>query len=135
MRDVDLEGERIHLNGDPRALPRWVSLTDWGLAQVHRAIDVQRRRSSPDDLLVPFRQGARAPQTSASMAVIRTLKAAGLHDEPDVRPRSVTAWAGARALRDGATIDEVGRMLGMRSLDQTAALIGFHWRPGTGDEG
>jgi integrase len=133
--DVDLEGERIHLHGDPRALPRWVSLTDWGFAQVHRALDAQRRRSSPDDLLVPFRQGARAPQTSASMAVIRTLKAAGLHDEPDVRPRSVTAWAGARALRDGATIDDVARMLGMRSLDQTAALIGFDWRPAAGDEG
>jgi integrase/recombinase XerC len=133
--DVDLEGERIHLHGDPRALPRWVSLTDWGLVQVHRMLDVQGRRSSPADLFVPFRRGARAPQTSASMAVVRTLKAAGLHDQPDVRPRSVTAWVGARALRDGATIDEVARMLGMRSLDQAAALIGFAWRPAAGDEG
>jgi integrase/recombinase XerC len=135
VNDVDLEGESLRLHGDPRALPRWVSLTDWGLAQVRRALEVQRRRSSPDDLLIPFRQEAKAPQTSASMAVIRTLKAAGLHDEPDVRPRSVTAWAGSRALRDGATIDEVARMLGMRSLGQTATLIGFDWRPTAGDPG
>jgi hypothetical protein len=68
------------------------------------------------------------------MAVIRTLKAAGLHDEPDVRTRSVTGWAGARALRDGATIDEVARMLGMQSLDRTAELIGFDWRAAAGDQ-
>lgn len=133
--DVDLEGQRVHLHGDPSALPRWALLTDWGLAQVGCALAVQRQRSSPDDLLVPFRKGARALQTSASMAVIRTLKAARLHDEPDVRPRSVMGWAGTRALRDGATIDQVARMLGMRSLDQTAALIGFDWRPAAGDEG
>jgi integrase/recombinase XerC len=133
--DVDLEGRQIYLRGDPRTFPRWAPLTDWGVAQVRHALAMQRPRSSPEELLVPFRRGARATQTSASMAVIRTLKAAGLHHEPDVRPRSVTAWAGARALRDGATIDEVARKLGMRSLDQTAALIGFSWRPAAGDEG
>ena len=40
---------------------------------------------------------------------------------------SVAAWAGATAFRQGAQIDEVARMLGVRSLDQAARLIGWDW--------
>jgi hypothetical protein len=31
-------------------------------------------------------------------------------------------------LKDGATIDEVARLLGMRSLDEVASVVRFTWR-------
>jgi integrase/recombinase XerC len=40
---------------------------------------------------------------------------------------SVTAWAGATILRETCRIDEAARRLGMRSLDRTAALVGWQW--------
>lgn len=47
---------------------------------------------------------------------------------PGVNPRSIPAWADAKAFAEGASIDAVARMLGVRNLDQAAALIGFDWR-------
>jgi hypothetical protein len=39
----------------------------------------------------------------------------------------VAAWVGAKALSEGTSIDEVARMLGVRSLDGAAAFIGYDW--------
>ena len=54
--------------------------------------------------------------------------ATALAGEPDVGPSSVAAWAAARAFREGASIDEVARMLGIRSLDRAARFIGWDWK-------
>ena len=71
----------------------------------------------------------RALRAACSQAVGESLRAAGLL-APDIRPRSITAWVGAKAIEQGACIDEVARRLGMRSLDQTAELVGLRWREG-----
>jgi hypothetical protein len=135
LMDIDIEGCRVYLHGDPRAVPRWAPLTPWGAAQVKRGIRAAGRHPDPECRLVPLSQGATAPRASVSTAIIRTLKAAGLHDEPDVRPRSVVAWVGAHAMVAGATIEEAALLMGCRSLDQTAAMVGFDWRSHEGGSG
>jgi hypothetical protein len=60
--------------------------------------------------------------------VASTLRHAGLAEEPGVRANSIPAWRGAKELANGASIDEVAVLLGMRSLDRAAAFIGFDWR-------
>ena len=66
--------------------------------------------------------------SSASIAIATTLRRAGLAREPDVRPASVAAWAGARAFAGGVPINGIASMLGIRSLDRTAEFIGWDWR-------
>jgi hypothetical protein len=60
--------------------------------------------------------------------VASTLRQAGIAKAPGVRANSIPAWRGAKELADGASIDEVAVLLGMRSLDRTATFIGFDWR-------
>jgi hypothetical protein len=69
-----------------------------------------------------------APQVSSCIAVSQILRRAGLATEPDVRPLSVSVWAGRKALDAGGRIEDVARLLGARSLDQTARLVGLEWR-------
>lgn len=120
VRDVALPSGAVHLRGSARSLARTVAFTDWGLAQIRRRLD--HGAESPDDPLVPFRS-RKVPRASASMTVIEVLRRAGIK-VPQVRPLSVAAWRGAEAYAAGASIEEVALLLGMRSLDRTAALIG-----------
>jgi site-specific recombinase XerD len=120
VRDVDVTRGLVHLPGSPRTDPRTVPLTDWGLAQARRR--VLHHDSDPDAPFVPFRS-RKVPRASASMAVIEVIRAAGLSG-PGVRPVSVVAWRGTQAYRAGSSIQDVAVLLGMRSLDRTAALIG-----------
>jgi site-specific recombinase XerD len=126
--DIDVEGKTVFLLGDARTVARRVALTDWGLTQVRRAIRAAGRHPKPETVLVPTLESSSNPRAAVSMAVIRTLRAAGIHSESDVRPRSVVAWRGAHELTGGASIDEVALLLGCRSLDQTADIVGFDWR-------
>jgi integrase len=128
--DVDPVSGTVHLGGSPRTHARAVSFTEWGLTQVRRRLETVR--ANPDDPLLPLRS-KKVPRASASMAVIEVLRAAGIKTL-DVRPISVAAWRGANAHAHGAPIEEVAAMLGMGSLDRTAAVIGirFGGNPHTG---
>ena len=65
------------------------------------------------------RDRPQSAQASVSGAIGDVLRRAGLGDEPDVRPRSVTAWAGRRSLRARPVRSKtVAQRLGMRSLDR-----------------
>jgi integrase/recombinase XerC len=128
VRDVDLDTAKIHIAGGAKTAPRWGTLTDWGVVQVARRL----ARLKPDGTDVPLlcsnpksRTSARA---SAYDAIRTTIERAGLGQEPDVRPNSLVAWRGASALAEGSSIDEVARMLGIRSLDAAASFIGWDWR-------
>jgi integrase/recombinase XerC len=111
----------VRLGGFPRSEARTVGFTDWGLVQVRRRLGVPGTVS--EDHLVPFRS-RKVPRASASMAVIEVLRAAGISG-PEVRPISVVAWRGAVEYGRGMPITEVAALLGIRSLDRTAALIGM----------
>jgi len=123
-RDIDLTYGRAWLPGSAATEPRWGYLTEWGLSQVTRRL---KASSGPDESLIVWRKEPKALRAACSQAVTETLKAAGLH-APDVRPRSVVAWAGHAAFDAGAAIDDVARRLGVRSLDQAADIIGLDWR-------
>jgi hypothetical protein len=124
IRDVDLHGCAVRLPGSSVVDPRTGRLTSWGAAQLRRRLD---ESSDPNESLIVWRSPPKDLRAASSQAITETLKAAGLHG-PDVRPRSIVAWAGRRALEDGAPIEAVASMLGMRSLDQAADFVGLRWQ-------
>lgn len=126
VSDMDVERGRVWVHGSPKTEPRWGQLTTWGLSQLMRRIE---SLAGKHPLLVYSGQGnAEAKQAASCIAVSETLVRAGLGAEPDVRPGSVVAWAGARIFEQTGRIEEVARRLGMRSLDRAARFIGFDWK-------
>ncbi len=126
--DIDLDGARVHIAGGAKTLARWGELNPWGLAQVTRRLSALKG-ASPGTPLVCSSPKTRASARASAYDAIRTIMIrAGLGCEPDLRPNSVAAWKGASALSAGASIDEVARMLGIRSLDAAASFIGWDWR-------
>ncbi len=134
VSDIDLDGQRVWLHGSPRTEPRRGPLTLWGATQIERR--VRAIGDDPDRLVVyDGDHGTDYHRQAASCVVVSdTLRRAGLAMESDVRPLSVVAWAGQQVLAKTGRIDEVARRLGVRSLDRTAALIGFDWALAAIDE-
>jgi integrase/recombinase XerC len=130
--DVDLDSGRVWLRGGTKVEPRSAPLTAWGIQALERRLDVVE--TDPGTPLVY--EGAGSPesrQASACAAIAETLRRAGLGEEPDVRPVSVTAWAGRQVFEETGEIAVAARALGVRSLDRAAALIGWDWT-GSGTE-
>jgi integrase/recombinase XerC len=129
VRDLDLDAGRVWLGGGTKVEPRWASLTTWGTRALERRLETIG--TDPDTPLVYEGRGSlESRQASTCDAISETLRRAGLAAEPDVRPLSVTAWAGRKVLDETGRIDAVARALGMRSLDRAATLIGFDWTDG-----
>ena len=134
VADLELRRARVWIHGSPRTEPRWGRLSDWGGVQLERRAHELRPSADPATLLVYGGDGsAESRQASSCQAIGETLRRAGLGTEPDVRPVSVAAWAGAGVLADTGRIEAVARALGCRSLDAAARLIGFDWRALDGD--
>jgi integrase/recombinase XerC len=127
IRDLDLDQERIWIAGGSKTDPRWGHLSDWARTQVDRRLRVLERATPDTRIVCPTATPGVSATSSASTAIARTLRRAGLGDEPDVRPASVAAWVGERAHARGARIEEVAALLGIRSLDRAAGFIGWHW--------
>lgn len=127
IADVDLVNGRVWIHGSIRTEARWGDLTTWGAVQVRRHLETLG--NAPPDLALVYRgSGSAAARQSASCVAIReVLIRAGLGREPDLRPVSVAAWAGAKVMRETGRIEEVARRLGVRSLDRAGALIA--WDP------
>jgi integrase/recombinase XerC len=126
--DVHLDRSEIFIAGGAKTAPRWVSLTEWGLVQVSRRLSALKRESVDAPLIGSDRGTRTRARASAYDAIRTTIERAGLGQEPDVRPNSLVAWRGAAALAEGSSIDEVARMLGIRSLDAAASFIAWDWR-------
>jgi integrase len=125
--DVDLARGRVWLRGTSATEARWAPLTGWGAEHLDRRLaQLGGDRTLP--LISPRSTSGRGAAASVHRAIASTLRRAGLASEPDVRPNSVVAWRGARALAEGAGIEEVALLLGVRSLDRAASLIGWNWR-------
>ena len=125
-QDFDLERGRVWISGSSNTEARWSELTDWGVKQLRRFSSGESKPPPGLSLLIP----GKAPRASIHEFVASTVRQAGLAKAPGVRPNSVPAWRGVKALAGGASIDEVALLLGMRSLDRTASFIGFDWRAG-----
>jgi hypothetical protein len=127
--DVSVASRLVSIHGGAKTEPRFGRLTGWGALQIERRLRTLGATGDPDVRLVGYGRGsAESRQASSCIAISDVLTGAGLSGEPDVRPASVAAWAGASAFRHGASIDQVARMLGVRSLDAAARIIGFDWR-------
>ncbi|MGQ0803511.1 MAG: tyrosine-type recombinase/integrase [Actinomycetota bacterium] len=128
VREIDLETGKVSLSGSTKTEPRTVPLTDWGATQLARRVEAPGHRRGER---VAY-QGTGSPesaQASVSGAVGDVLRRAGFASEPDIRPRSVTAWVGRKVFDETGHIEDVARRLGLRSLDRAAALIGWwEWR-------
>lgn len=122
--DIDLEHGRVRLSGGERVEPRWAPLTNWGRQALERRLADRYR-----DEFVAYRGNSpgSAGRTSAAAAIIAVLTRAGLADEVDIRPTSVAAWAGRGVFDRTGDIGAAARLLGMRSLDATARMIGWDW--------
>jgi hypothetical protein len=129
VSDLEPPAGTVYLHGGATTDPRLARLTPWGLAQLRRRCGSIEEREGHDPILMGEGRWSRPDdgRAAATMAITTVLKSAGL-SAPGINPRSIPAWAGAKALEDGASIDAVARMLGLRSLDQAAAIVGFDWR-------
>ena len=124
--DVDLDEGQIWLHGSSRLDERWGELTEWGRIQVRRHLSGLPK--NPETLLIDGgRPGTSIAQSSAVGVIGRTLRRAGLGENPAVRPSSIAAWTGRRLFDSSGQIDLAARRLGMRSLDRTAIFIGWDW--------
>lgn len=128
VADIDLTTSRVNLPGGARVEPRTVHLTKWGLGVLARHLE--SIGDTTERHIVPVRGDAhRLPAQASTCNLVATLlDTAGLRTEPDVRPGSIRAWAGASAHRRSGRIDHAAGLLGLRSLDATAELIAFDWR-------
>lgn len=124
--DIDLKTGLVWIGGGKVTEPREGQLTAWGLVQVRARIEELDAPSLP--LVYSGRAPAGAGQVSGASAIVDVLTRAGLHDEPDVRPGSVAAWAGRRVLEETGRIDCAARALGVRSLDRAARIVGWDWQ-------
>lgn len=130
--DVDLDSGRVWIGGGKATEPRQGQLSDWGLVQVRARIEELEAPSLP--LVYSGRSPAGAGQVSGASALVDVLTRAGLHQEPDVRPGSVAAWAGRRVLEETGRIDCAARALGVRSLDRAVTIVGWDWRADAGPD-
>lgn len=129
VRDVAPDRGRIWINGSSRTEPRWGELSDWGSKQVRRRLDAI---GNAPFVIYSGDGSAESRQASSCQAIHETLRRAGLAGESDLRPVSVAAWAGRCAFNRSGRIDEAARVLGVRSLDRAAAIIGWDWSTGEG---
>lgn len=126
--DVDLESGTVVLPGSTKREPRSGQLSDWGRLQIERRLRHLVAEGPEATWLVYGGEGSpESRQASSCLAIKATLVRAGLGQEPDVRPASVPAWAGANAFSAHGRIDLVARSLGLRSLDQAARAIAWDW--------
>lgn len=125
--DVDLDAGTVALGPSLHAKARVVALTEWGAAQLGRRI------RHLDDADVPVCYGGagrrHAGQASMSTMLRRLFTRAGLTTEPDLGLGSVRAWAGRHAFDATGRIEDAALLLGCRSLDTAARLIGHDWAP------
>jgi integrase/recombinase XerC len=129
VEDLDLERARVWLKGTSATVARWAHLTPWGADQVARRI-ARLTAASTTRIICPKSRTSSSAAASAHRAVAEVLRRAGLSSEPDVRPNSIVAWRGTKALAEGAGIEKVAVLLGVRSLDRAALLIGWDWQEG-----
>jgi len=122
--DLDLDSGRVWLHGGKRTCERWGELSGWGV----RVLRGRLTEIDAHGFIVYAGEGREsAGQVSTCSAISTVLVRAGLAGEPDVRPASVAAWAARRRFDAGASIADVARVLGVRSLDLAAQVIGWDW--------
>ncbi len=136
LADLDLEHARVWVHGSTKTNPRWRPLDSW---QVHvlseRAALLRSRHrdlADGDISLATSGRGTDAQlQARVCVALNDVMTRAGLGDEADLRPASVTTHRAASVYAETGRIEDVAVCLGLASLDRAAAVIGYDWRTRT----
>ena len=122
--DLDLGQGDVEVSGGRKESPRLVRLTAWGQEAVAAAAEDRE-----GEWLAVNRDSDYDVRRASVTAALREILRRGGCADTDVEPRSVTAWAGQRIFAETeGRVEAVARALGLASLDDTAALIGFDWR-------
>jgi integrase/recombinase XerC len=126
--DLDLDnanGPRVWLHGSRKREERWGFLDDWGATQLERRAKSLKKTKH---LIYQGNGSEESQQASCCIAIKETLIRCGLDTEPDVRPSSLMAWAGAAIHEEADSIEHVALRLGIRSLDTAARFINYDWK-------
>ena len=119
----------VRMPGTRNLHQRSVTLTGWGRATV--AGHLAQHCYQPSDTITYRGRGGKTGSNSAlsrtCQQIVEILDAAHISPESRISPASVRHWAGRTAFDNGATLDQVAAMLGLTSLDTTAARIGLDW--------
>lgn len=126
--DVDVLAGTVWLAGLDSAAPRTARLSEWGRQQIARRI------AGAEDENAPLTYAGAGPietaQVSTNLALRKMLDRAGLSGLEGVASRSLRVTYGLAAYRVDHRIEDAANALGMRSLDQTASLLGIDWENG-----
>jgi integrase len=120
VADVDLRDRKVWIHGGSRTEPRTGLLTDWGISAL------ERRLAEVDGGVLAYEGSSMGSsrQVATCRAIGVVLLRAGLAAEHDVRPASVSAWAGRREFVRTGRVEDAAAVMGVRSLDRAARLIG-----------
>ncbi|SHT89426.1 Site-specific recombinase XerD [Mycobacteroides abscessus subsp. abscessus] len=122
----------IRAHGSAKHDSRDLQLDSWSRQAVAmRAAHLTASLTSPNSkppVLCTGADGTDAhKQARVCVTVREILTRAGLSDDPSIRPSSLTAYAARRNFDNTGRIEDAARVIGSRSLDSTAALIGYQW--------
>ncbi len=131
--DDPLHPTRVRLPGSRTVAARTVKLTGWAQATI--AGHLAHHHYLPGQMIT-FRgtrakTGSNSALSSTCQQIVEILHAAGITSDPTVRPASVRHWAARNAYDNGATLTDTALLLGLNSLDTTAARIGLDWTTST----
>lgn len=133
---IAVEAGTVALPGCRSSVPRviqlgcWQDLGSWTSEVLAARVIYRRERGAADSdlLLYTGSKGEEVAQVAIGQELDRMWRKVGLDTDPAVRPRSIRAWLGWKVMKQTGRIDEVARVLGMRSLDQTAELLLWRWQ-------
>jgi integrase len=130
--DLNLSADVVQVRGSVRYRARALPLDDWARRVLTERADHltrHQRTIAEAPVLCAAGGGSRASRQSGLCAVVREiLTRAGLASDPDVRPSSLTGYAGRRVFEQTGHVEDAARLLGAASLDTTATLISHHWQ-------
>lgn len=119
----------VRLPGTRNLQDRTVTLTAWGRTTL--AGHLAQHHYEPGDTITyrgrGGKTGSNSPLSRTCQQIVEILDAAHISREQRISPASVRHWAGRAAFNNGATLDQVAALLGLASLDTTAARIGLDW--------
>ena len=123
---VELARSRVWLVGGHRRDGRWGSLTPWGAERLAHRLEVVGDASLP--LVYGAQRSDKSGAATCGGILNEVIAAAGLGEDPLLKPQSLLAWAGRRVFEESEDIILVATTLGVRSLDNAARIIGEEWR-------
>lgn len=117
----------VRLPGSAHFAPRTIPV-DSETAGLLAARAVYLAQRYPNMTLLCGKAGKPSSQQSRIGTIVRkVLKRSGLRDDPQVKPTSLTAYAAWREFEKTGSVEKAAALIGSRSLDSTAKLIGYSW--------